>query len=351
VAEDNRALARSLTATLESITDAFYTLDREWRFTYVNHEAERIMVRRRDELLGRSLHDLFPGFADTEFGRQFAHALRGDQPVQFEAFYPPLARWFEARAFPSAQGLAVYFRDITPERTSAAQLRALMLKVESVQDAERSAIARDVHDELGQALTVLRMDATRLSRLTAATPAAAELVAEMTAAIDHTLQEARSIATALHPTALDDLGLNAAVEIHATQVARRAGLALTLDLAPTSLRVDRARAGAAYRVLQESLTNVVRHAAASSVVVRLGQSGSDLVLEIADDGRGMPPGERRRHGSLGLLGMRERAVVFGGSVDIGAASSGGTVVTLRLPLASLTSDVGQGPTRSSDNVP
>ena len=460
-------IATGLTTTLESITDAFYTLDGEWRFTYVNHEAERLMRRTRGELLGKSVWDAFPEAVDTTFHRQFHRAVRENVAVRFDDFYPPLAGWFEVRAFPSAQGLAVYFLDvterrrvleelqrrgdalrqrtqqldmalevarlgvwswdldtnlvatiqgdgpacglvegtypstgdafkelvhaddrawvmerlktaadtgtdyraefrirsadgderwissqghwmrdadgrhvvmigadldITERRQAANDLRAFALRLESAQDAERSAIAREVHDELGQALTVLRMDSTRLAKLTASSPELTDLVREMTEVIDSTLQRTRSIAIALHPSALDDLGLAAAIEIHVNHVARRTTIEMSLDLQPVSARVDRARARAAYRVLQESLTNVVRHAGATHLTVRLAEHTSELVLQVQDDGCGIKPEQLTGGGSLGLLGMRERAAAFGGRVSFAAVEPSGTRVTLHLPL-------------------
>ena len=121
--EASRRLAAGLTSTLESITDAFYTLDREWRFTYVNHEAARVLRHSRVELLGGSVWELFPEARGTEFQRQFERAVADNVVVQFENFYPPLAKWFEVRAYPSAQGLAVYFRDITEQHRVREELR------------------------------------------------------------------------------------------------------------------------------------------------------------------------------------------------------------------------------------
>jgi PAS domain S-box-containing protein len=460
-------IAKGLTTTLESITDAFYTLDHEWRFTYVNHEAERLMMHSREALLGNSVWSVFPDAVDTAFHREFVRAVRDNVSIKFEEYYPPFARWFDVRVFPSAQGLAVYFLDVTerrrvldelrgseealrhrtqqldmalraarlgvwswdlrtnlvttiqgdgpacglpegtypstgdaftalvhpddrdwvmerlreaaatredysaefrilsPEheirwissqghwtrdgygesqvmigadlditerRQTANELRALALRLDAAQDEERATIARELHDDLGQALTVLRMDSTRLARLTADAPQLATIVSDMTEVIDATLQRTRSIATALHPTALDDLGLAAAIELHANHVARRTGLSMTLALAPVSPRVDIGRARAAYRVMQESITNVVRHAEAKHVTIRLAESDSDLLLEVSDDGCGIQPAQLVGSGSLGLLGMRERAAAFGGHVDFTALEPCGTAVTLHLPL-------------------
>ena len=223
-------------------------------------------------------------------------------------------------------------QDITERRNTANQLRALALRLESAQQEERAAIAREVHDHLGQLLTALKMDVSRLGRMPGHAPPAAALIAEVSSGIDGTLQETRSIARMLHPQALDDLGLVAAVELHATQVLRRAGLQGILDLSLHDEAVDKPRAGAVYRILQESLTNVVRHAGATSVTVRLAESDGGLLLEVIDDGRGLPDPPATSATSLGLVGMRERAMVFDGELSVSTLASGGTMVRLRLPL-------------------
>jgi two-component system sensor histidine kinase UhpB len=223
-------------------------------------------------------------------------------------------------------------QDITARHQATEDLRMLALRLESAQEAVRAAIAREVHDDLGQMLTVLRMDASRLGRLTSGTPEIAGLVKQMTETIDATLETARSVARDLHPTALEDLGLAAAIEMHVERVARRANLESTLELSESDGRIDRSVARAAFRILQESLTNVVRHAESSAVTVRLAVSNSELELEVTDNGRGIAEDALSRQGSFGLLSMRERAAAFEGSVTVMAAHPRGTRVLLRMPI-------------------
>ena len=148
---ETRELAQQLTATLESLTDGFFTLDREWRFTYVNREAEKMLARPRAELLGHYIWAEFPEARDTISHQEYERALRDNVAVQFEQFYPPLGRWLEARAFPSTQGLAVHFRDITAVRQAGDALRAsnekFQLLADHITDAFwiRSADMRVVH--------------------------------------------------------------------------------------------------------------------------------------------------------------------------------------------------------------
>jgi len=127
VARQERALARETEATariLESITDAFFTLDRQWRFTYVNPQAERVLFRTRAELLGRGIWEAFPEGAGSTFDRQYRRALAGGVAVTFEEFYPPLGAWLEVRAYPSADGLSVFFQDVSERRRGEEALRA-----------------------------------------------------------------------------------------------------------------------------------------------------------------------------------------------------------------------------------
>jgi len=121
--EELRRLANRLTTTLESITDAFFTLDRGWRFTYINQEAERILERTRGELIGKAIWEEFAPAIGTAFELEFRRAIRENRAVTFEEFYPPLKRWFEVNAYPSEEGLAVYFRDITQRKQSQTQLQ------------------------------------------------------------------------------------------------------------------------------------------------------------------------------------------------------------------------------------
>ena len=324
-------LAAQLTSTLESITDAFYTLDTGWRFTYVNPEAERLMRLPREQLLGRSLWDVFPDAYRSPFKAEFERAVAESVAVEVDAYSESLGTWVEARAYPSPQGLTVYFRDVTSRHRASDQLRALALRLETAHELTSAAIAREVHDELGQSLTVLRMDVTRLAHHVPPDAAFSAIVADMSGVIDETLQRARSIARALHPTALDDLGLAAAIEMHAAHVARRTQLRTVLDLSPVDRELDRTRAGAAYRIFQESMTNIIRHAHATTVSVRLYRSAAQLVLEITDDGIGITVEDMERVGSLGLLSMRERAIAINGTVTIERAHPRGTTVKLELP--------------------
>jgi PAS domain S-box-containing protein len=327
-------LANNLSEILETISDGFFAADREWRVIYINGAAERILHKKRGEIVGRSVWDVLgPNARATAFGRQLEQTASTMVGTRRED-QTPNGSWYDVRACPSPSGISVYFRDVTEHRRIMESLRTFALRVDAVQDAERSAIAREVHDEIGQSLTALRMDAKRLSILCSGDEERRALVIEMMQLIDDTLESVRNVAVALHPIALDDLGLAAAVEIQVGHVARRARLRVALDLDEDVPGASRPQARVAYRVLQECLTNVVRHARAEQVSVYLARNEKGLTLEVADDGIGIdlaridPPGASA---TLGLLSMRERAATLDGSLTVVRIAPHGTRITLHLP--------------------
>lgn len=233
-----------------------------------------------------------------------------------------------------------FVQDITDRRRAADELarsrrrlRDLARREHDVREQERKLVAREIHDELGQALTALRLDLSWLMRRLPAKPAGLVAKAQaMVGVVDQTIDAVRRIATQLRPPILDDLGLVAAIEWQAGEMAARTGIQCALDL-PAEVRLDEARATSVFRIFQEALTNVVRHAGASSVRVVLRATSDQLVLEIKDDGRGIAPAEQSDQRALGLLGMRERAQAAGGALEVLGSPGKGTTVALRMRLA------------------
>jgi signal transduction histidine kinase len=223
-------------------------------------------------------------------------------------------------------------------RRSQEELRGLAAHLVAIREEERTRIAREIHDELGQTLTALRIDLSWLSeRLTAAgggplAPRLEERLRVLPLLVDQAIGTVRRIATELRPAVLDDLGLAAAVEWQVQEFRLRTSIPCRLHSSLKSQRVPRDVATAAFRIFQETLTNVARHAKASAVFVKLGASGGHLLLEVSDDGRGIPPEALRSHRSVGLVGMRERALGLGGQVRVENAAGHGTRVRVRLPL-------------------
>jgi PAS domain S-box-containing protein len=218
------------------------------------------------------------------------------------------------------------------------QLRDLSAHVEATLEEERRGIAREIHDELGQALTALKLDIAWIRRRTSSSePVAKDAIVErlttMSALTDQVIQQVRRISAELRPGVLDDLGLVAAIEWLAQDFEERTGTTCVVRSNATDAAIDRHLATAAFRIFQEALTNVTRHAEARHVEVRIEVTCDTLSLEVRDDGVGISAESARSPRSLGLLGIRERAHRFGGTATVGPGESQGTVVSLRAPLA------------------
>jgi PAS domain S-box-containing protein len=255
----------------------------------------------------------------------------------------PIWVLLSAHAVKDEAGRLRYFEgfvhDITERRQAAQELarsrkrlRQLAARLEDVREQDRKTIAREIHDELGQALTALRLDLSWIvGRLPPRPVRLAAKTQAMIGVVDQTIAAVRRIATQLRPPILDDLGLVAAIEWQAGETAARTGIRCALEL-PDEVRLDDTRATAVFRIFQEALTNVVRHAGADSVYVSLRATAEDLTLEVRDDGRGITAAQLSDQGALGLLGMRERAEAVGGMLDVFAGATEGTTVVLRLPV-------------------
>jgi PAS domain S-box-containing protein len=213
------------------------------------------------------------------------------------------------------------------------QLRELSAHVESVREDERTGIAREIHDVLGQALTALKMDLAWLARRTTGQEPLLEKLHAMSEATDEIIQQVRRISTELRPGVLDDLGLLAAIEWQAQEFEGRTGTLCTVESNLGDAKLPRDVSTAIFRIFQEALTNVARHAEARHVGVHLDLADNVLDLEVRDDGKGITHAQAGNPRSLGLLGIRERARRLGGRATVAAGTEGGTVVSVRVPRA------------------
>ena len=215
-------------------------------------------------------------------------------------------------------------------QATSERLRALMTSLRSAREEEGIRIAREIHDELGTALTSLRWDLEEMDK--AVPPALHGRISTMLRLVDATIDRVRRIASELRPSILDDLGLAAAVEWQTQQFQTRTGIKCHYDCSVDNIDLDPERTTAVFRIFQEALTNVLRHAQASTVDVSLDRDDTDFLLEVRDNGRGIRDSEKTGLSSLGLLGMRERANLIGAMVEINGVEGKGTTVRLRVPL-------------------
>ena len=226
-------------------------------------------------------------------------------------------------------------RKLAEERLRASEenLRALAARLLVVREEEWMRISREIHDELGQSLTGLKMEVNWIMQRLS--PDQQELTAKgesVFKVIDDTIVAVRRIATGLRPEALDQQGLMPAIEWQAREFRRRSGIRCELVLPHGMPELDKERSLAVFRVFQELLTNVARHAAATRVDIELQVEPKALLLTVSDNGRGIADTSARSPKSLGLLGMRERLHSFGGSIDITGAPQRGTKATVSIPI-------------------
>ena len=212
-------------------------------------------------------------------------------------------------------------------------LKALSDRLLVVQEEERTRIAREIHDDLGQALTALKMDVIGLMERTSdASPAGAAMRERVLTTIDATVKSVQRISSELRPSILDDLGLAAAIESEARAFEERTGIECEVSLPEESGRVSSVVATALYRMIQEALTNVARHSNAARVELRVRFRDSDVLVEVRDDGRGITSQEVGSARSLGLIGIRERAELVGGTARFEGIAGRGTIVSIRIPM-------------------
>jgi PAS domain S-box-containing protein len=242
------------------------------------------------------------------------------------------------RMFGATQDVTARKRAEEELKATSEQLRALSTRLQAAKEEEATRIAREIHDELGGALTVLKWDLEEVGDRLAEPADSLELaslrkkIAAMTALIETTVDTVRRLASELRPMALDELGLVAAIEWQALQFEGRTGIVVGYECSLEKVDFNSEQAIAVFRVLQEAMTNVLRHAQATKVTITVKEEGGEFSLAIKDNGKGITESEKSDAHSLGLLGMRERAHLIGATIDVTGMPGKGTLVALRVPI-------------------
>ncbi|HEX5803843.1 MAG TPA: histidine kinase [Azospira sp.] len=346
---------------VHSVKDAFVTIDAEMRIVLLNDAARTLFDVRQGEVGGRCISELVmqmaPEAAATSLLRQLEDGMTlpngvarlGAVDFVRNGQSLPVELSLSTSTYRGGLLLTVLFRDLSERKRAETQLletnrqlRELSNSLQLIREEERTRISRELHDELGQLLTGIRMEVSWIgSHLAPAQEVLLAKIGTVKEQINQTIASIRRISSDLRPLVLDDLGFAAAAGWYVDQYAARSGIQATLSVPDDDAVVDGPAATALFRVMQEALTNVARHAAASRVDVDLRNEGGDRVLTIRDDGVGFrpPPGGK---GGLGLIGMRERIEALGGSFSVRAAGQRGTVVEARIPLSETREPMGQG---------
>ena len=280
-----------------------------------------------------SMHDSARALASWNWEGQIAIAEWND------------TKWINLRSTPRALGAAVQWEGIMTNITaskleqqevlrSRARLAELTAHIENVKEQERTRIAREIHDDLGGNLTAIKMALAMLvKRLPPDQPQLADKAAYVDALVDRSIESVHRIALDLRPSMLD-LGIVPALEWQAREFEKQMGIACSFASDDADIDLPGNHATALFRIFQEALTNIAKHARASRVAVQLQRHGDRLRLSIADNGSGVAPADRRKPHSFGLRGMNERAAALGGTMTLSPADGGGTIVTIDIRLDS-----------------
>ncbi len=312
--------------------------DRQGRYLLVNSRFEELFEVSAAAIRGRTDREIFPARLAARLSAHDREVVRAGRPFSVEETIPQKGklRTYLSAKFPlfdeqgGVNGVGSIATDVTALKQAQERLRQLSGRILEGEERERAAIARELHDELGQILTALRMDAAWLrKRLRPSDPRAAARAETMCETIYGTIDEVRRMVMRLRPGVLDDLGLIPALEWLAGDFEKRTGIPCAFRHSGVP-EITGAAATTTYRITQETLTNVARHAGAGRVEVSLAARGGELVLTVRDDGRGFD--HRAPAGGRGIAGIRERAALIGGAVEIRSRPGDGTAVTFRLPL-------------------
>jgi signal transduction histidine kinase len=284
--------------------------------------------------IGRPLSEIRSRLKLPDWEALVAEVVSSQKPVMREV-QDQNGQWHAMRIRPyraldqRIEGAVIVWIDL---EQSQGQLRALSGYLNEMREEERTHIAREIHDGVAQQLAGLKMDLVRWQKKAASDPAqAAEALPNMLGLVDDIVDRARQLSRELRPAVLDDLGLTTAIEWQLQETERRFDLRFTFEPRPEGVAVAPEIATASFRILQETLINVVHHAQATRVDVGLEANQDQLVLRLKDNGRGIEPDELLHATSLGILGMRERAHLLGGTLDIQGHPGDGTTVTLTVP--------------------
>lgn len=310
----------------------------------VNDAACELYGYSRDEFLQMSIKDMRPAedipffverleaTASNENQGIWRHKKKDGTIIHVEIIGNDIT--YEGRSVRLALANDVTDKLATDEqlKKSYEEVRQLTEHLQNIREEERTSIAREIHDELGQQLTVLKMDVTWIDRkLTNVDPAIKEKLRDLVNVLNQTIKTVRRISSELRPSLLDDLGLIAAVEWHLKEFEKRSGIKTQFDAPAKELSLNDATKTTLFRIMQESLTNVARHSQAKTVKVNLFQRNGNIFLRIEDDGIGFEQEKVSSKRTLGILGMRERTTMIGGKYKINSSEGKGTVVLVSIP--------------------
>ncbi|MCU7524031.1 MAG: PAS domain S-box protein, partial [Ignavibacteria bacterium] len=329
-------------------------IQRDYKWVYVNPAAVRIYnARKAEDILNKPVNAV-DNLSEREreiIVERTNKIISGAilEPYEFKTVFPDGREVFvQTNSVPivyeGKPAILTLLKEVTREKVaerslqnSREELRRLAAHLQAAREEERTYIAREIHDELGQYLTGLKMDISFLEDLVNENSELSnkeqllDKIASASSLIDTTVKSVRKIASELRPVILDSMGLEAAIEWLADDFRARSGIPCECFLTVPEIKLGRDKSTAVFRILQESLTNIMRHANATRVTVSFIEEGSNYLMEIKDNGKGITEEDFKKAKSFGLLGMKERAYLFGGTTEFESKPGKGTTVSVQIP--------------------
>ena len=343
--EELEALESSI---LDAIPQAVLGLH-ERRINFANNAVKNVFGWHREELIGKSITMIYRNREEADKIADIFYSILEHQRTH-EMEYPSVRKdgqeiicWMKASRIGEKlreKRIVITYEDITAQKKaqedlkrSRQELRNLSIHLQSVREQESTRIARQIHDELGQSLTALQMNlAWMLSHMPSTNKAIREKTQDMAGLVDSTIESVHMIMKELRPSILDDLGLPAAIEWQAADFQKRNKIRCKAHIHLGDHALDKELATNIFRILQEMLSNIVRHAKATQCRVSLTENDKEICLEVTDNGIGITHWQIDDPRSFGIIGMRERAHLWGGTVHLRNVKPSGTMVRVRIPL-------------------
>lgn len=334
-------------AVIKGSMDSFVLLDNKGNFLDVNDTYCRLIGYNRDTLLNMKVQDVEAVEKPEDTALRIQRVIKSGSDSFETRHRRKDGRIVDIEVSSNYRDVGggrffSFCRDITERKKadeelkkSREELRSLARSLQTVREEERKRIARDVHDELGQALTVLHFDLSCIEEmLDKEQKPVIEKTRQALSLVDSTIDKVQRISWELRPTVLDDLGIAAAVEWQANEFQNRTGIKCKMTFAPDKIIMDKGLAAEIFRIFQEAMTNVARHAGATKVDVRLRRDDSVFTLLVSDNGRGITRKEIENPSSVGLIGMKERVTECKGEINITGKRGKGTTVEITVPVGS-----------------